>query len=495
MTSNHRPVRPRRRPGAVAVVVLGLLAALFTAGPAAATPDPGDSPRAPKKVSERDRAQTEEAIRKGDIPGQDEIVHSDNISHLTNLPKGALQGTNSDLAFQGRYAFAGNYDGFTVYDISRPKAPKVVSQVLCPGSQNDISVSGNLLFLSTDSSRSDNSCDSETAPPTEKSSWEGMKIFDISDKKNPKYVSAVETSCGSHTHTLVPDRKNVYVYVSSYSPDASFPDCQPPHDGISIVKVPRTQPKKAKVIDFPVLFPDGGFPGDPDKPRSSATTGCHDITSYPKLKLAAGACMGDGILMDIKNPEKPRVLDRVEDTENFAFWHSATFNKTGNKVIFTDELGGGGAPTCNAGTGDQKGADGIYDLKGKGDKRKLVFKSYFKIPRHQAETENCVAHNGSLIPAKGRDIMVQAWYQGGVSVWDFTDSAKPREIGYFERGPISETTLVGGGSWSAYYYNGHIYSNDMTKGFDVLRIDDRRTDSAKGVRMSELNVQTQPHYR
>ncbi|WP_344567054.1 hypothetical protein [Streptomyces axinellae] len=472
-----------------------MLAALFTAGPAAATPDPGDSPRAPKKVSERDRAQTEEAIRQGDIPGQDEIVHSDNMSHLANLPKGALQGTNSDLAFQGEYAFAGNYDGFTVYDISRPKSPKVVSQVLCPGSQNDVSVSGNLLFLSTDSSRSDNSCESQTAPATEKSSWEGMKIFDISDKKSPKYVSAVETSCGSHTHTLVPDRKNVYIYVSSYSPDASFPDCQPPHDGISIVKVPRKQPKKAKVIDFPVLFPDGGFPGDPDKPRASETTGCHDITSYPKLKLAAGACMGDGILMDIKNPEKPRVLDRVEDTENFAFWHSATFNKTGEKVIFTDELGGGGAPTCNAETGDEKGADGIYDLKGEGDKRKLVFKSYFKIPRHQAETENCVAHNGSLIPAKGRDIMVQAWYQGGVSVWDFTDSAEPREIGYFERGPISETSLVGGGSWSAYYYNGHIYSNDMTKGFDVLRIDDRRTDSAKGVRMSELNVQTQPDYR
>ncbi|EPD91634.1 MULTISPECIES: LVIVD repeat-containing protein [Streptomyces] len=495
MTSNHRPTRPAVRPGAVAAVVLGLLAALLTAVPAAAIPDPGDSPRAPRDVTEQDRAQTREAIRKGDIPGQDEIVHSDNITHLANLPKGALKGTNSDLAFQGKYAFAGNYDGFTVYDISRPAEPRIVSQVLCPGSQNDVSVSGNLLFLSTDSSRSDDSCASTTAPATEKDSWEGMKVFDISDIRHPRYVAAVETSCGSHTHTLVPDRKNVYIYVSSYAPDASFPDCRPPHDGISIIKVPRSQPGKAAVIDFPVLFPDGGFPGDPDKPRAVETTGCHDITSYPRLKLAAGACMGDGILMDIRNPAKPRVIDRVEDTENFAFWHSATFSQDGAKVVFTDELGGGGAPTCNAETGDQKGADGIYDIKGKGDKRKLVFRSYFKIPRHQAETENCVAHNGSLIPAKGRDIMVQAWYQGGVSVWDFTDSDKPREIAYFERGPLSTTSLVTGGSWSAYYYNGHIYSNDMAKGFDVLRLDDRRTDSAAKVRMRELNVQTQPDYR
>nr|WP_243082170.1 hypothetical protein [Streptomyces sp. 891-h] len=494
MTSIHGSTRPSR-PGAVAAVVLGLLAALLAAGPAAAIPDPGDVPRAPKKVTERDRTRTEKAIRDGDLPGQDEIVHSANMTHLTNLPKGALQGTNSDLAFQGKYAFAGNYDGFTVYDISNPRRPEVVSQVLCPGSQNDVSVSGDLLFLSTDSSRSDDSCNSTRAPATEKSSWEGMKVFDISDKRNPEYVAAVETPCGSHTHTLVPDGRNVYVYVSSYGPDASFPDCRPPHDGISIVKVPRSKPQKAELVDFQVLFPDGGFPGDPDRPRASETTGCHDLTSYPKLRLVAGACMGDGILMDIRRPERPRVIDRVRDTENFAFWHSATFSRNGRKVVFTDELGGGGAPTCDAETGDQKGADGIYDLKGKGDERKLVLRSYFKIPRHQAETENCVAHNGSLVPAKGRDIMVQAWYQGGVSVWEFTDSSEPREIAYFERGPLSTSSLVTGGSWSAYYYNGHIYSNDIVKGFDVLRIDDRRTDSAGRVRLRELNVQTQPDYR
>ncbi|MFI5759164.1 LVIVD repeat-containing protein [Streptomyces sp. NPDC051569] len=492
MTSLHTAGVRRRRLG-VAAAAAGLFATLLAAGPAAATPDPGDAP-AKGAISAGQVAEAKTAIQQGEIPGVDEVVHSANIKHLANVPKDALAGTNSDLAFQGKYAFAGNYDGFRIFDLSNPKAPKTVAQVLCPGSQNDITVSGDLLFLSTDSSRSDNSCSSVSQPATEKSSWEGMKIFDISDKKNPKYVAAVETACGSHTHTLVPERKDVYIYVSSYSPSASFPDCQPPHDGISIIKVPRKAPQQAAVVDFPVLFPDGGNPGAPTNPGVSATTGCHDITVLPSKDLAAGACMGDGILLDIKDPARPRVIDRVQDNVNFAFWHSATFNQAANKVVFTDELGGGGAATCNAQIGPNRGADGIYDITGKGDKRKLVFRGYYKIPRHQADTENCVAHNGSLIPVLGRDIMVQAWYQGGVSVWDFTNSAKPKEIAYFERGPISTASLVTGGSWSAYYYNGYIYSNDIAKGFDVLKLDDYRTDLAKLIHLDELNVQTQPDY-
>jgi hypothetical protein len=472
---------------------------LLAAGPAVATPDPGDAPAAQEKTSSGQAADAKSAITSGEIPGVDEIVHSANIEHITNIPKGALQGTNSDLAFQGKYAFAGNYDGFRIFDISNPKAPKTVAEVLCPGSQNDISVSGNLLFLSTDSSRSDNSCSSVSQPATEKSSWEGMKIFDISDKRNPKYVAAVETACGSHTHTLVPDRRNVYVYVSSYSPSATFPDCQPPHDGISVIKVPRNAPEKSAIVNFPVLFPGegsdgGGNPGAPTNPGVSKTTGCHDITVLPSKDLAAGACMGDGILFSIKDPANPKVIDRIQDNVNFAFWHSATFNQTANKVIFTDELGGGGAATCNAEIGPNRGADGIYDIVGKGDKRKLVFRSYYKIDRHQASAEVCVAHNGSIIPVKGRDLMVQAWYQGGVSVWDFTNSSKPKEIAYFERGPVTLDRVTTAGSWSAYYYNGYIYSNDIAKGFDVLKINDRRTDPAKWVRLPELNVQTQPDY-
>ncbi|MEV5883802.1 hypothetical protein AB0L74_13945 [Streptomyces sp. NPDC052020] len=494
----QNPRTPCRRLG-VAAVAAGLLSALLTAGPAVATPDPGDAPAKPKAVSKSAQAETRQAIAGGDIPGQNQIVHSANIEHLANIPKDALPGTNSDLAFQGKYAFAGNYDGFRVFDISDPKAPKTVTQVLCPGSQNDVSVSGDLLFLSTDSSRSDSSCNSTTQPATEKSSWEGMKVFDISDKRNPKYVAAVETACGSHTHTLVPERRAVYIYVSSYAPSAAYPDCRPPHDGISVIKVPRSAPEKAAVIDFPVFFPGegpdgGGNPGAPANPGVSKTTGCHDITVLPSKDLAAGACMGDGILFSIADPERPKVIDRVQDNANFAFWHSATFNQKANKVVFTDELGGGGAPTCNAKTGPNRGADGIYDIVGKGDKRKLVFRNYFKISRHQADTENCVAHNGSLIPVKGKDLMVQAWYQGGVSVWDFTDSSRPKEIAYFERGPLSTDNLVTGGSWSAYYYNGYIYSNDMAKGFDVLKLDDRRTDPARRIQLRELNVQTQPDY-
>ncbi|OEJ28157.1 hypothetical protein AS594_30370 [Streptomyces agglomeratus] len=494
MTSLHI-TRVRRRSLGVATAAAGLIATLLTAGPAAAIPDPGDAPAKKESLTTSQQAEAGAAIESGEIPGVDEIVHSKNIEHLVNVPKDAIKGTNSDLAFQGKYAFAGNYDGFRIFDISNPKAPKTVSQVLCPGAQNDVSVSGNLLFLSTDSSRNDNSCASTSQPATEKSSWEGMKIFDISDKSNPQYVAAVETACGSHTHTLVPERRNVYVYVSSYAPNDTFPDCKPPHDGISIIKVPRGAPEESAIVDFPVLFPDGGNPGAPTNPGVSKTTGCHDITVLPSKDLAAGACMGDGIILDIEDPERPRVIDRVQDNVNFAFWHSATFNQKADKVVFTDELGGGSGATCNEATGPARGADGIYDITGKGDQRKLVFRSYFKIDRHQAPTENCVAHNGSLIPVKGKDIMVQAWYQGGVSVWDFTDSSNPHEIAFFERGPVSATSLVTGGSWSAYYYNGYIYSNDIVKGFDVLKLDDKRTDGARKVRLHELNVQTQPDYR
>jgi hypothetical protein len=369
----------------------------------------------------------------------------------------------------------------------------VVSQVLCPGSQNDISVHGDLLFLSTDSSRSDDSCASVSQPASVKESWEGMKIFDISDKRNPRYVKSVETNCGSHTHTLIPSRdsRSVYLYVSSYAPAANLPDCQPPHDLISIIKVPVRTPADAAVIATPNLFPDGGNPAGSG---SRETSGCHDITAYPAKKIAAGACMGDGVLMDISDPEAPRVINRVRDTTNFAFWHSATFNQAGTKVVFTDELGGGSSATCNETIGSSRGANAIYDITGRGDSRVMTFRSYYKIPRTNANTENCVAHNGSIVPVLFGDIMVQAWYQGGVSVWSFTDSANPVEIGFWERGPLSDTELILGGSWSAYFYNGYIYSSDIQKGLDVLELKDWRTLTALFNRIQQLNVQSQPVY-
>jgi hypothetical protein len=431
-----------------------------------------------------------------EIPGVDEIVSSDNIRLVTNVPKtGPLAtGINSDIAFQGKYAFAGNFNGFAIFDISRPSQPRLVSQVSCPGGQGDVSIHGDLLFMSVDSSRSDDSCASTSQSSEIKESWEGMRIFDISDKTAPRYVKAVETNCGSHTHTLVPgkDRRSVYIYVSSYFPSEKQPDCKPPHDLISIIKVPVRSPTHAAVVATPNLFP--GDTGNPPEAPGAETSGCHDITAYPQKDIAAGACMGDGILLDISRPESPFVITRVRDLENFSFWHSATFNNSGTKVIFTDELGGGVAAECLEDVGPTKGADAIYDIEGWGRHRRLEFKSYFKIPRLNAETENCVAHNGSLIPVPGRDVMVQAWYQGGISIWDFTNSSRPKEIAYWERGPVSATELVLAGSWSAYYYNGYIYSNDIVKGLDVLQVRDWRLFGAEFNRFHQLNVQTQTRY-
>ncbi|GIJ09930.1 hypothetical protein Van01_31440 [Micromonospora andamanensis] len=425
------------------------------------------------------------------VPGIDEIVSSPNLQQIANIPKfggfASESAYNSDLAFQGDHVFAGNYNGFNVFDISDPASPQVVSQVVCPGAQGDPSVFGNLLFLAVDSARSDDSCASSSGSVAQESSWEGVRIFDISDKTNPLYIKSVRTDCGSHTLTLVPskDDQSVYVYVQSYSPSNNAFYCKPPHDKISIIEVPLDNPTSASVVATPVLFPDTA--------GNTNTSGCHDITTYPELDLAAGACMGDGVLMDISDRENPVILSQVRDT-NFAFWHSATFNNAGTKLIFTDELGGGSGAICTSNYRTNQGANAIYDIVGSGTDRELVFRSYFKIPRENSSLENCVAHNGSLIPAMGRDIMVQAWYQGGVSVIDFTDSANPVEIAFWERGPLSDTRRILGGAWSTYYHNGYIYSNDIQKGFDVLKLDDARTNNARAVAFAELNVQTQPSY-
>lgn len=497
----RRPTHHRHRHGhrlrGAAGAALALAVAAGTvalAAPALASPGDGSSPddaSAPLAAASSRSAAT--AAPGPDVaPGQ---VASSGMTHLSNVPKnGALQGTGSDIAFQGRYAYAGNYDGFTVYDLSDPASPTQAVQVYCPGSQNDISVYGDLLVLSTDSRRTDDSCAS-SASSDPASYWEGIKIFDISDPTAPEYVKSVETACGSHTHSLAPAKngKTLYAYVSSYSPSSALADCQPPHDSISIVKIPVGEPTAAAVVSTPNLFPDGGYAGDPARSASS-TSGCHDITTYAEKDLAAGACMGDGILMDISDRENPVVVSRVQDTENFAFWHSATFNNDATKVVFTDELGGGGQATCVGNLPDSLGANGIYDIatSGKGAKatKELVFKSYYKIPRLNTANENCVAHNGSLIPVKGKDLMVQSWYQGGTSVYDFTDSANPVEVAWFDRGE----GISSGGTWSSYYYNGYVYSNDLSIGFDTFRLDDSVDGAAKKVRLKSLNPQMQESY-
>ncbi len=419
------------------------------------------------------------------------VEHSANARLVANVPLSAPfdgeEAWGTDLAFQGNYAYVGNYEGFTIHDITDPAKPKVVTRVVCPGGQNDISVTGNLLFLSVDEPRDNETCQSRRGDMD--AGWEGIRIFDISDKTHPRYLKSLATACGSHTHTLVPgkDAEKVYLYVSSFGPSPDSKTCKPPHDSIAIVEVPVGDPAQAKVVAQPVLFTDGD-----DESQPGATSGCHDITVYPEKDLAAGACLGNGILMDISDRVRPKVLQEITDTENFSVWHSATFSNDATRVIFSDELGGGIAPTCDAKTGPTRGADAVYDITGD---RKLQRRGYFKIPRHQTETENCVAHNGSLLPVPGKTIMVQAWYQGGVSVIDFTDPDHPKEIAYVDRGPLTtsgEPRL--GGSWSAYYYNGYIYSSDITKGLDVIAIDDPLTDPAKSVKLDELNAQTQVSY-
>ncbi|WP_245966886.1 LVIVD repeat-containing protein [Sphaerisporangium album] len=418
------------------------------------------------------------------------VQHSANARLLANVPLSAPfdgeEAWGTDLAFQGNYAFTGNYEGFTIHDISDPAKPKVVTRVVCPGGQNDISVTGNLLFLSIDEPRNDNTCESDRGD--ELTGWEGIRIFDISDKTHPRYVKSLATDCGSHTHTLVPgkDASKVYLYISSFGPDPAASHCKPPHDSIGVVEVPVADPAQARTVAQPVLFDDGD-----DESKPGSTSGCHDITVYPEKDLAAGACLGNGILMDISDRAHPKVLQEVTDTENFSIWHSATFSNDASRVIFSDELGGGVAPTCDAKTGSLRGADAVYDIT---PDHTLRRRGYFKIPRHQTAAENCVAHNGSLLPVPGKTILVQAWYQGGVSVIDFTDPDAPKEIAYVDRGPIDTEEPKLGGSWSAYYYNGYIYSSDITKGLDVIAIDDPLTDPAKTVRMDELNAQTQVSY-
>ncbi|MDT0301203.1 LVIVD repeat-containing protein [Streptomonospora wellingtoniae] len=418
---------------------------------------------------------------------------SDNVEHLANVPLQApVDSVGSDLAFTGDYAIDGNYNGFIVYDISDPKSPQVASRVLCEGGQGDVSVSGDLLYYSVDYPRESEECGAPASTPEDADAFEGVRIFDLSDKTAPTYVGAVRTDCGSHTNTLVPgDADTDYVYVSSYSPSDSYPNCKPPHDKISVIEVPKDDPASASVVNEPVIFPKGG--NEDQDGLLLPTQGCHDITVFPKRDVAAAACMGDGVMLDISDPVEPEVTETVRD-ENFAFWHSATFTNDARSVLFTDELGGGGAPTCTEEIGPERGADAIYSLKGGKKHPRLEFASYFKIDRHQGE-QVCVAHNGSLIPVPGKDYFVQSWYQGGISVIDFNDPENPREIGYFDVAPDEEAGVIGNDTWSTYYYNGYAYSSDIVRGLDVLKLTDRRLRKAEKVTYDEFNPQSQPRYR
>jgi hypothetical protein len=431
----------------------------------------------------------------------------------------SLDFANSDLAFRKADMFLGNFHGFNTYDIESPKKPRVLASVVCPGGQGDMSVHGNLLFMSVEQTRGRLDCGTQGVKETVSAErFRGIRIFDISDIGKPKQIAAIQTCRGSHTHTLIVDPKdkaNIYVYGSGTSSVRSaeelagcsgeMPDKDPNTAlfSIDVIQVPLASPEKAKIVNRPRIFADektgkisglhqGGNFG-PGTQSSRMTNQCHDITVMPEAGLAAGACSGNGILLDISDPVNPKRLDAVTD-KNFAYWHSATFNNDGTKILFTDEWGGGTSPRCRATDLLEWGADAVFDIVD----GKLQFRSYYKMPAPQTDQENCVAHNGSIIPVPGRDIMVQAWYQGGLSVFDFTDSAHPVEIAYFDRGPIDPQKLVIGGYWSTYWYNGRIYGSEIARGVDIFRLlpseylSQNEIDAASSIRMDEFNAQHQP---
>jgi hypothetical protein len=434
---------------------------------------------------------------------------------------GGLDFANSDIAFNGTHMVIGNFHGFNTYDIESAKSPRLLASVVCPGGQGDVSVYGNLLFMSVEQTRGRVDCGTQgVAEAISNERFRGVRIFDISDIRHPKQIAAVQTCRGSHTHTLVPkDKEVLYVYGSGTGGVRSgqeLVDCsagdpkENPNTAlfsIDVIEVPLAHPEKARVVNRPRIFMNekngeiaglwmGGDHG-PNTQRTSTTNQCHDITVFPEVGLAAGACSGNGILMDISNPVQPTRLDAVND-KNFAYWHSATFNNDGTKVIFTDEWGGGTRPRCRKEDLLNWGADAIFDIVEQGGTKKLVFGGYYKMPAPQTDSENCVAHNGSLIPVPGRDIMVQGWYQGGVSVFDFTDAKNPVEIAFFDRGPLDAKNLIIGGYWSAYWYNGNIYGSEIARGLDIFRLvptqylSQNEIDAAIQSRQETFNAQNQP---
>ncbi|MFN2601827.1 MAG: LVIVD repeat-containing protein [Gemmatimonadaceae bacterium] len=448
---------------------------------------------------------------------------------------------NSDIAMTGPYVFQGNWSGYQVWDISNPAKVTLRSEYVCPGSQSDVTVYRNLLFVSSEATNARVDCGMQGVTDTvSKERARGIRIFDIADIGHPKLLTTVQTCRGSHTNTLVTDpndNANVYIYVSGRagirSPNelagcsSALPEQDPNSSQfrIEVIQVPVAHPEQAKIVSSPRIFQNLTAPAKhaelvadsiaaaaarkrfndslvaAGKPRPEAPprqppggpTQCHDITAYPAIGLAGGACAGYGLLLDIKNPANPIRIAAAADS-NMSFWHSATFNNDGSKILFSDEWGGGTQPRCRSTDKPEWGADAIFTLVN----GVMTFKSYYKLPVAQKSVENCVAHNGTLIPIPGRDIMTQAWYQGGVSVFDWTDPAHPKEIAYFDRGPMDSTKMITGGYWSTYWYNGYIIGSEIDRGLDIFElrpsafISQNEIDAAKLVHFDYLNAQDQP---
>jgi hypothetical protein len=587
---------------------LSLVAALVVAA-ACASSTPPVPPPAPVAAKPDPR----EGLSAG-LMNAGEAVSGLRITAKAASPPGFLGITNSDLAFTGNYAIQGNYNGPVVWDVSNPNNPVMVTAYQCPASQNDVSVFKNLMFMSAEAYNGRLDCGTGgtgTAPfgadSVNAQRFRGVRVFDITDIKNPKLVANVQTCRGSHTHTVVEDVKdpnNVYIYVSGSAPIRSggelsrcvskTPDQDPSSSlmKIEIIKVPLANPSAAAVVNTANIFEglkfqashapssadlaaqkravdstrrvnpaafiainpqsklefvvnpgfirnqldsvmrarggtpsvapaapahssadtaalrpvlqtivDRAFAPNPNAPVTGAANPvgrqCHDITVYPSKGLAGGACEGHGFLIDISDIVNPKRLYAVSDS-NFAYWHSATFNNDGTKMLFSDEWGGGGGPKCREGDPKEFGADAIFTIT---PQKTLQFESYYKLPAKQTDKENCVAHNGSLVPIPGRDVMIQSWYQGGISMFDWTDPKNPKEIAFFDRGPVDSLRAAGGGSWSVYWYNGAIVSSEIARGLDVAEmiptehVTQNEIDAAKTVKWSQLNAQGQPEIK
>ena len=466
-----------------------------------------------------------------------------------------LRFINSDLAFRDHYVYQGNFAGFMIWDVKNPAKPVLAAVVPCITAQGDPSIVGNLLFISAEGNGNRKDCGSQgVQDPADHMT--GVRIYDVSNPRTPKLIKNVETCKGSHTHTLIPDPKDkgtVYIYVSGSQgarPETELAGCNNGTDPadesnslyrLDIIKVPLAHPDKAEVVGGARIFTGlgqaaqstarreaqanrgarggrGGRGADsaqgvraqgftrPDP--SKGPWNCHDVTSYPSMHLLAGACASYGLLVDISNPEKPVRLDAKSDT-NFSLWHTAVFSNDGSKVVYTDEWGGGTQPMCQKTSMMEMGGDAILTIDKAG---KYTQHSYFKLPSAQTAQENCVSHNGGLLPVPGRDIMVQGWYQGGVDLVDFTDPDHPFEVAYFDRGPVDPPPAADdtanatgarfrstiGGSWGAYYWNGMIYSSELDRGFDILelqpsdQLSKNEIEAAKLVRFAEYNPQSQP---
>jgi hypothetical protein len=410
--------------------------------------------------------------------GHNADSHSQNMKLLASSPHPAV---GTDLAFWGRLAYAGNSNGFRILDISDPEAPVTVANVTCPASQNDISVWDGLVFLSVDGPRTQPTCDGTPTTASNPSAWEGIRIFDASNPSSPEFVTAVRTDCGSHTHTLVPDLANdrVLLYVSSYGLTSGSigPDCQADHNKISIVEVPLDDPADASVLREQPLHPDTQFlVGSDILPGLLTTRGCHDITVYQKIGLAAAACLAEGQLWDISDPANPDTLNAVRiDNPDIQVWHSSAFTWDGKVVAFGDENGGGIFPRCRSTDPSTAGAIWFYRVS---DTAEL---GYFKIPRFE-ETGVCTAHLFNFLPGVRGYILASSWYTAGTSMVDATNPAAPKEIGFYD--------AANANTWSTYWYNDFVYANEIAgRGVDIFLFSDRARAGAR--RLPFMNPQTQ----